>query len=98
MKVVACLSASVVLLAACATEPAPRAPADAAQVCAALTQPIDASLIGLPSRGAAIEAALLVAPADMKIGANTAAPAPPEFVVTPATPEYCRVTGTLAPV
>jgi hypothetical protein len=45
------------------------------------------SLIGLPSRGAALEAAALVAPADMKIGAGAAAPAPPEFVVPPATPE-----------
>jgi hypothetical protein len=98
MKLVACLSASAVLLAACATQPAPRAPAEAAQACAALTQPIDASLIGLPSRGAAIEAAVLVAPADMKIATSAAAPVPPEFVVTPATPEYCRITGTLAPV
>jgi hypothetical protein len=63
-----------------------------------LTQPIDASLIGLPSRGAAIETAVLVAPADMKTGANAAAPAPREFVVTPAAPEYCRITDTLAPV
>ncbi len=51
---------------------------------------VSASAIGLPSRGAAIKSADVVAGADRAIDANGA--------VIPASPEFCKILGTMAPV
>lgn len=49
-----------------------------------------AATIALPSRGATIESARVEAPAKRTVGSNGA--------VTPASPEYCKVIGTISPV
>ncbi len=84
------------MLAGCATPP----PAvDAAQACAALARPIEARAIGLPSGGAVVESASLVAAAPLALNPKPPfAPTPPEIAVIPQTPEYCRVIGAIAPV
>jgi len=51
---------------------------------------IAADAIALPSRGATIESAHVETPASRTVGANGA--------VTPAFPEYCKVTGTISSV
>ena len=51
---------------------------------------ISATAIALPSRGATIESARVEAPANRTVGSNGA--------VTPASPEYCKVIGTISPV
>ncbi len=51
---------------------------------------IPAALIALPSRGASIQSADVVAAADRTVGSTGA--------LTPASPEYCKITGTIAPV
>jgi feruloyl esterase len=86
-----------VLVAACSTEPS--GPADPAQGCAALKEPIGAGAIGLPTSGATIESALLVAAAPLALNPKPPfSPPPPDFAVVPATPEYCKVVGAIAPV
>lgn len=51
---------------------------------------ISAAAIALPSRGATIESIRVEAPANRAVGSNGA--------VTPASPEYCKVIGTISPV
>ena len=76
---------AVALLAA-----APVAIATAQTPCAGLAKlAIPASAIGLPSRGATILSAEVVAATSPGSGANAA---------PPAAPEYCKVLGTLAPI
>src|SRR3954471_16327058 len=89
--------AALLLLAACATESLK--PVNPAQACAALKDPIAASAIGLPSSGATIESAELVAPAPLAVNPKPPfGPPPPEIATIAATPEYCKVLGAIAPV
>lgn len=86
--------AALCALAACAAKPV-----DPVEGCAALKAPIPASAIGLPTRGATIESATLVAPAPQSVPARLPFNPPmAEITVVPATPEHCRVIGAIAPV
>ncbi len=51
---------------------------------------IPAAAIALPSRGATIQSADIVAATDRTVGANG--------TVTPASPEFCKIIGTISPV
>jgi feruloyl esterase len=85
---------ALAFLAACAARPA-----DPVAGCAALKAPIPAGAIGLPTRGAVIETATLVAPAPQSVPAKFPfSPPMAEITVVPAAPEHCRVIGTVAPV
>lgn len=85
------------LLAGCAT--GGQRLADPEPACAALAAPIGAAAIGLPSSGATIESATLVAAAPLSVNPKPPfSPAPPEVAVVPATPQYCKVVGAIAPV
>ncbi|MFI4932731.1 MAG: hypothetical protein ACHP83_20995, partial [Burkholderiales bacterium] len=57
----------VLALSACSNPGALRAGGDAAAGCATLSAPFDASKIGLPSGGATIEAATLMAPSALAV-------------------------------
>ncbi len=86
--------AAIALLAACASEPV-----DPSAACAALKAPIPASAIGLPSGGASIESATLVAPSALTVRPKPPfSPPPPEVAIAPALPEHCQVIGAIAPV
>ncbi len=74
---------------------APLRPDNAAAGCAALTSAIAANAIGLPTGGATITAAKLVAAAPMAVAERGPTPA---ATITPATPEHCQVLGRIAPV
>lgn len=74
---------------------APLRPDNAAAGCAALTSAIAANAIGLPTGGATITAAKLVAAAPLAVAERGPTPA---ATITPATPEYCQVLGRIAPV
>ena len=98
------ISAAAVLLAACGSmgPGAPSAPsspialgADPAQACTALASGIDAAAIGLPTRGATIDSAVIVgaSPASVAPGGPT-----PASRVNPATPSNCKVLGRILPV
>ena len=94
------LVGALVAVAACATAvPPQRMNADPATACAALVAPIDAAAIGLPTRGAAIESASLVA-ASAEAATNPLpfVPPPPEAVIVPAMPLHCRIVGRIAAV
>src|SRR5271167_2251614 len=85
---------AALLLAACASKPV-----DPGAACAALAQPIPAGAIGLPTSGATIDSAALVAPMPLSVRPKVPfSPPPPEIAVAPALPEYCQVTGAIAPV
>jgi hypothetical protein len=74
----AALSA-VLLLAACAGQPV-----DPNAACAALKQPIPSGAIGLPTGGAVIESAALVAPTDLVVRPKVPfGPPPPEVAIGP---------------
>ncbi|MBS4046663.1 MAG: tannase/feruloyl esterase family alpha/beta hydrolase [Alphaproteobacteria bacterium] len=93
LMAVAALPAVALLLSACAT-----APRDPAAACAAMAAPLDAALIGLPTRGATIESATLTAASLAGEVTNPPfRPTPPEMIV-PALPEHCRVIGAIAAV
>lgn len=97
-KTLAALAAAL-LLAACASGPGTRAPDDAAAACASLKTPVAAALIGLPGGDANIESAALVAPSELMVLPKPPfSPTPPEIAVVPATPEYCKVVGAIAPI
>jgi feruloyl esterase len=92
------LRASTLLLL-CATWRTAHAASNAADACTQLKQAISASAIGLPSRGANIETAELVAAAPLAMLPRPPfTPTPPEIAVIPAVPEYCRDVGAIAPV
>jgi Tannase and feruloyl esterase len=74
---------------------APLRPDNAAAGCAALTGPIAAAAIGLPTGGATITSAKLVAAAPLAVAERGPTPA---ATITPATPEHCQVLGRIAPV
>jgi len=85
---------AILLLAACASRPV-----DPTAACTALAQPIPAAAIGLPTGGATIESAKLVAPSALEIRAKVPfGPPPPEVAVAPALPEHCQVIGAIAPI
>src|SRR6185436_5403748 len=88
---------AVLAVGGCSTAPLPSI--DPAQACSALARPIAASAIGLPSGGATIESATVVAPAPLAVNLRPPfGPPPPEVAVVPESPEYCRVIGAIAPV
>jgi hypothetical protein len=88
----ACVGALVTLFPAlCAAETAGNA-------CAQLKAPIPAASIGLPSGGATIDAAEVVPPSPLTPADLPFGPLPSYLAVVPAMPEYCKVTGAIAPV
>lgn len=94
-------SAVVLALAACAGS-GPGVPSgpirlgdDAVRSCSALVSPIAASAIGLPTGGATIDSATLVAATPASVASSGATPA---SRVNPATPLNCRVLGRIVPV
>jgi len=95
----AMLAACAALLAACST----KAPTftgiglgpDPAAACTALTAPIPASAIGLPSGAATIESAAIVPAAEVAVAERGPSPA---ARITPPTPAFCRVLGQIAPL
>jgi feruloyl esterase len=90
---------AVLLLAACSTPQLDVSSLPPAQACAVLTQPVEPALIGLPSGRATIESAQLIAPSPVAVNPKPPfAPTPPEAAVIAATPEYCKVLGSIAPL
>jgi len=82
-------------LAACST-PAALLQSDVNAGCAGLAgSTIPASKISLPSGEATIDSAVLVAPAAMAVAERGPSPA---AAITPATPQYCKVLGHIAPL
>ena len=69
--------------------------ADPVKACAALTAPVSASAMGLPTRGASIDSAIWVESAPLKVAERAPTPA---ARVSPATPAHCRVLGRIASV
>lgn len=85
---------AVLVLAGCAS-----APVDPNAACAALKGPVPAAAIGLPTGGAVVESATLVAASDLQVRAKVPfGPPPPEVALAPALPEHCQVIGAIAPV
>jgi hypothetical protein len=70
----------------------------AGTACAPLREPIPAASIGLPSGGATIETAELVPPSPLSAAQLPFGPLPSYLAVVPASPEYCKVNGAIAPV
>ena len=66
--------------------------------CVGLRDAIPPARIGLPSSGATIESAELVQPAPLTQAQLPFGPLPPYLAVNPATPEYCKVLGFIAPL
>ena len=83
------------LLAGCAAPVGTLMGTDAKVGCTALVVKIDAEKIGLPTRGASVDSATLVAPSPLAVAERGPTPA---STITPATPEYCKVLGRIAPV
>ena len=84
------------VLSACTS---PGAIVDPKAACDALAAPIAAASIGLPTRGATIDSALLVeASAEAPTHPLPFVPPPPEAVIAPAMPQHCRVVGRIASV
>lgn len=90
---------AALLLAGCASTPtgplAIALGADPAAACAAVTAPVPASAIGLPSGAASIDSATWVAATPLAVAERGPTPA---ARVSPATPAFCRVLGRIAPV
>ena len=83
-------------LSACTS---PGSMVDPKAACDALAAPIAAAAIGLPTRGATIDSALLVeASAETPTNPMPFVPPPPEAVIAPALPQHCRVVGRIASV
>jgi feruloyl esterase len=70
----------------------------AGNTCAQLKESIPAASIGLPGGGATIDAADVVAPSALAPADVPFGPPPSYLAVVPAMPEYCKVTGSIAPV
>ncbi len=87
------------LLAGCASTPTGPLSitlgSDPAAACAALTAPVPASAIGLPSGAASIDSASWQAAIALAVAERGPTPA---ARVTPATPAFCRVLGRIAPL
>jgi feruloyl esterase len=85
---------AILLLASCAS-----APVEPGAACAALKASIPAAAIGLPSGGATVESATLVAATELVVRPKPPfAPPPPEAAIAPALPGHCQVIGAIAPV
>ncbi len=82
-------------LVGCAGAPAPAPPADPGAACAALKAPLAAASLGLPTGGASIDSATLVAASGLSVAERAATPA---ATVNPALPRHCKVLGRIAPV
>jgi Tannase and feruloyl esterase len=82
-------------VAGCASRPGTLMGVDTKAGCAALVTGIEAEKIGLPTRGARIESATLVAPGAMSVAERGPTPA---ATITPATPEYCKLLGSIASI
>ncbi|HET9207232.1 MAG TPA: tannase/feruloyl esterase family alpha/beta hydrolase, partial [Burkholderiaceae bacterium] len=83
------------VLAACGSSGVLRPGADNATGCAALGGSIEAARIGLPSGGATIDSATLIAASPLAVAERGPTPA---ATITPAAPEYCKVIGRIGPV
>jgi Tannase and feruloyl esterase len=81
-------------LIGCASAPVP-APIDPSVACSSLKDAIDASKIGLPSRGVTIDSAMFTAPVEASVAERGPTPA---ATINPALPEMCRVVGRILPV
>ncbi len=92
-------AAAAVLVAAlhgCASAPAALAGADLKAGCASLTGlTLAANALGLPSGVTLVDSAVLIAAAPMAVAERGPTPA---ATITPATPEFCKVLGHIAPV
>lgn len=87
------LAAVTVLLAACGT-PALMS-SDKKAGCDLLRAGIDRAAIALPTSGATIDSATLVAASPLAVAERGPTPA---SLITPAAPEYCKVLGRIAPM
>jgi Tannase and feruloyl esterase len=77
----------------------PLAGAQAAGVdCAGLKEAIPASSLALKNGGAVIDSAEVMPAAPLGMAKLPFGPLPPYLAVVPATPEYCKVTGAIAPI
>jgi feruloyl esterase len=65
--------------------------------CARLRESVPTASIGLPSAGATIDSADVVPPSPLALAELPFGPLPSYLAVVPAAPEYCRVTGVIAP-
>ena len=91
----AAIALSLALLSGCAAPPAALMGADAKLGCSALATAITIEKIGLPTRGATIDSATLMAPGALSVAERGPTPA---STITPATPEYCKLLGHIAPL
>jgi feruloyl esterase len=66
--------------------------------CAQMKEPVPAASIGLPGAGATISSAEVVPPSPLTPAELPFGPLPSYLAVVPAAPEYCKVTGAIAPV
>lgn len=87
------IAAAAALLSACSTPPL--LSSDVKAGCSSLGAAIDKASIGLPTSGATIDSATLVAASALAVAERGPTPA---SLITPATPEYCKVLGRIAPV
>src|SRR5690242_3913824 len=91
--------AAVLLVAGCSTPQLDVSSLDPAKACALLTAPVEPALIGLPSGRATIESTQLVPATPVAVNPKPPfGPPPPEVAVIAATPEYCRVLGSITPL
>src|SRR5205807_7294340 len=65
--------------------------------CAQLKAPVPAASIGLPSGAATIDSTELMPAAPLMAAQLPFGPLPSYLAVVPATPEYCKVIGAIAP-
>ncbi len=94
-------STLVLLLGACATM-GPGAPnalmalgANPAQACPALVGAVGAAAIGLPTQGATVDSAAMMAATPVAVAAQGPTPV---ARISPATPAFCKLTGRIMPV
>ncbi len=66
--------------------------------CTRLREPIPAESIGLPSAGVTIDSADVIPRSPLTRAELPFGPLPSYLAVVPAAPEYCKVTGFIAPV
>ncbi len=68
---------------------------DARGSCVSLQGAMSASVIGMPSGAVTIKSAALTSPVALSVAERGPTPA---ATITPATPEYCKVLGSIAPL
>lgn len=66
--------------------------------CTRLKEPVAPTGIGLPSAGATIDSAEVIAPSPISPAELPFGPLPSYLAVVPAAPEYCKVIGAIAPI